>query len=85
MITDAIGARLPTVGVTCDSGAMEEGEAEFRKLMTRRGWYRSLSFAELRPETFLDALGEVTPRAKSALDELAASLQERLPGLFQGS
>jgi hypothetical protein len=85
MITDAIGARLPTVGVTCDRGEMEEGEAEFRKLMTRRGWYRPLSFAELRPETFLDALAEVTPRAASALDELAASLRERLPELFQGS
>ena len=82
MITDAIGARLPTVGVTCDGGTMEEGEAEFRKLMTRRGWYRSLSFSELRPEAFLDALGEVTPRAKSALDELAAALRQRLPGLF---
>jgi hypothetical protein len=85
MITDAIGARLPTVGVACDRGEMEEGEAEFRKLMTRRGWYRTLGFSELRPETFLGALGEVTPRAASALDELAASLQERLPELFQGS
>jgi mitochondrial fission protein ELM1 len=83
MITDAIGACLPTVGLACDRSEMEEGEAEFRKLMTRRGWYRSLSFAELRPGTFLDALGEVTPRAASALDELAASLRERLPELFQ--
>jgi mitochondrial fission protein ELM1 len=85
MITDAVGACLPTVGIACDSGGMEAGEAEFRKLMTRRGWYRSLSFAELRPETFLDALAEVTPRATSALDELAGSLQERLPELFRGS
>jgi uncharacterized protein len=83
MITDAIGARLPTVGVTCDSGTMEEGEAEFRKLMTRRGWYRSLGFAELRPETFLDALGEVTPRQIGALDELATGLRQRLPELFE--
>jgi hypothetical protein len=83
MITDAIGARLPTVGVTCDSGEMEEGEAEFRKLMVRRGWYRSLSFSELRPEAFLEALADVTPRATSALDELAAALRQRLPELFE--
>jgi mitochondrial fission protein ELM1 len=82
MITDAIGARLPTVGVTCDRGEMEEGEAEFRKLMTRRGWYRPLSFAQLRPETFLDALGDITPRTVSTLDELAAALRQRLPELF---
>jgi mitochondrial fission protein ELM1 len=82
MIVDAIGARLPTVGVTCDSGEMEEGEAEFRKLMARRGWYRSLAFSDLDPETFLAALAAVEPRTTSALDELAASLQERLPELF---
>ncbi len=70
------------MGLSCDRGAMEEGEAEFRKLMARRGWYRPLSFAELRPETFLEALGQVTPRATSAIDDLAASLQERLPELF---
>jgi mitochondrial fission protein ELM1 len=83
MITDAIGARLPTVGLVCDRGTMEEGEAEFRKLMARRGWYRPLRLAELRPDTFLEALGEVEPRQASAIDDLAAALRERLPELFE--
>jgi len=83
MITDAVGARLPVVGLVCDHGTMEQGEAEFRKLMVRRGWYRPLGFAELRPETFLDALGAVTPRTTSAIDDLAAELRQRLPELFR--
>jgi hypothetical protein len=83
MITDAIGARLPTVGLVCDRGVMEQGEAEFRELMVRRGWYRPLGFSELRPETFLDALGAIMPRTTGAIDDLAAELRQRLPELFR--
>jgi mitochondrial fission protein ELM1 len=83
MITDAIGARLPTVGLVCDRGTMEEGEAEFRGLMLRRGWYRPLGFGELAPDTFLAALGEVKPRTTSAIGDLAAELRQRLPDLLE--
>jgi mitochondrial fission protein ELM1 len=82
MIAEAVGAGLPVVGITCDDDRMEEREAEFRKLMARRGWYRALSFSELEPDAFLGALAEVTPRRTSALDELATALRERLPELF---
>lgn len=85
MITEAVGARLPVVGVTCDSGRMEEREAEYRVLLTRKGWYRSLSLSELQPEAFLEALAQVRPRTTSALDELAAALRQRLPELFQAA
>jgi uncharacterized protein len=82
MISEAVGAGLPVVGITCDNDRMEEREAEFRRLMVRKGWYRALSFAELEPDTFLAALAEVKPRRTSALDELATALRERLPELF---
>ena len=82
MITQAVGARLPVVGVASDAGAMEERESEYRDLLARKGWYRSLSFSELTPNAFLNALAQVTPRKTSALDELATALQQRLPELF---
>jgi len=84
MITEAVGARLPVVAVACDGCAMEEREAEYRELLARKGWYRSLSFSELTPDAFLNALAQVTPRKTSALDELATALAQRLPELFPG-
>jgi hypothetical protein len=51
--------------------------------MVRRGWYRPLGFSELRPETFLDALGAIMPRTTGAIDDLAAELRQRLPELFR--
>jgi mitochondrial fission protein ELM1 len=83
MIAEAISARLPTVGVAPDAGVHEKREESFRAFVTGQGWYRRLAFAQLRAETFLDALGQITPRATSALDELASALAQRLPELFE--
>ena len=82
MITEAVAARLPVVGIAPDTGMPEEREVEYRTSLADQGWYRSLSFSDLTPERFLEALSEMTPRETSALDELGAALSERLPELF---
>lgn len=82
MIADAVGACLPVVAVAPQAGAHEAREAEFRRHLADRGWYRALALARLTPATFLAALEEISPRATSARDELAAAIAGRLPELF---
>ena len=82
MISEAIAARLPVVSVAPATSAVEPREAEFRQVLTREGWYRSLPLAGLTPDTFLAALEEISPRTGSQLDELAAAMSRRLPELF---
>jgi len=82
MISEAIAARLPVVSVAPATSAVEPREAEFRQVLTREGWYRSLPLARLTPDTFLAALEEISPRTGSQLDELAAAMSRRLPELF---
>jgi uncharacterized protein len=82
MVSEAIGARLPLVALRPRACALEAREAEFRRYLTREGWYRALPLAELTPERFLQSLEEISPRTTSQLDELAAGLRQRLPELF---
>jgi uncharacterized protein len=83
MLSEAIGACLPVVAVAPERCALEAREAEYRRLLAQRGWYRPLRLAELTPAAFLAALEEMTPRTASARDELAAAIGERLPKLFE--
>jgi mitochondrial fission protein ELM1 len=82
MLSEAIGACLPVVAVAPERCALEPREAEYRRLLAERGWYRRLRLAELTPATFLAALEEIAPRTTSAHDELAAAIGQRLPLLF---
>ena len=81
MLSEAVGARLPVVAVAPEARALEPREADYRRLLADRGWYRPLPLAQLTPDTFLAALEEITPRTGSARDELAAGIARRLPGL----
>src|SRR5262249_26049571 len=82
MISEAIAACLPVLSVAPATAALEPREAEFRQVLTREGWYRSLPLARLTPDTFLAALEEISPRTGSQLDDLAAAMRGRLPELF---
>jgi mitochondrial fission protein ELM1 len=84
MLSEAIGACLPVVAVAPEACALEPREAEYRRLLAERGWYRPLRLAELTPAAFLAALEEIAPRTTSARDELAAAIGERLPMLEGG-
>jgi len=82
MISEAVGAQLPVVTVSPDTSRLEKRELEYRAFLAHQGWYRSLPLATLSSEAYLRALGEVTPRTTSQLDELADALRQRIPELF---
>ena len=82
MISEAVGACLPVVAVRPASGRLAAQEREYRELLAGRGWYRALPLAGLSPHAFLAALEEITPPARSPLDELAQAIAKRLPSLL---
>ncbi len=82
MLSEAVCARLPVVGVAPAEHAFKDEEREYRDFMLRQGWCRFLALAALTPETFATALGEVRPLAENHLDRLAGDIAQRLPELF---
>ena len=82
MISEAVSARLPVVGVAPAAHRFTDEEQDYRSFLIRNGWCRVLPIAELTPETFAGALSEIEPLKENPLDALAARLKERLPALF---
>lgn len=82
MISEAVSARLPVVGVAPAAHRFTDEEQDYRSFLIRNGWCRVLPIAELTPETFAGALSEIEPLKENPLDALAAKLKERLPALF---
>lgn len=82
MLSEAVCARLPVVGVAPERHAFKDEEAEYRTFLDDQGWCRCMALAALTPQTFLAALGGVRPLQENHLDRLASGLAERLPGLF---
>ncbi|MEZ5818994.1 MAG: ELM1/GtrOC1 family putative glycosyltransferase, partial [Hyphomicrobiaceae bacterium] len=82
MMSEAVCARLPVVGVAPEQHAFKDEEREYRALLTEQNWARSIPLTALSPTTFLAALGEIRPLTENHLDRLAAALAERLPDLF---
>ncbi|MGE3915766.1 MAG: ELM1/GtrOC1 family putative glycosyltransferase, partial [Hyphomicrobiaceae bacterium] len=50
MMSEAVCARLPVVGVAPHSHSFKDEEREYRALMTAEGWCRSVPLASLSPE-----------------------------------
>ncbi|MBE3110657.1 MAG: mitochondrial fission ELM1 family protein [Acidobacteria bacterium] len=82
MISEAVCARLPVVGVAPMAHRFTEEEAAYRNYLIKNDWCRVLPIAELTPERFAAALSEIVTLRKNPLDTLAAKLKERLPELF---
>jgi uncharacterized protein len=82
MLSEAVCARLPVVGVSPRQHRFKDDEREYRELMRTRGWCRFLPLAELTPERFAVELRRVRPLAENHLDGLAGALRQRLPQLF---
>ncbi len=82
MLSEAVCARLPVVGVAPQKHSFKDDEHEYRALLTAEGWCRSVPLSALTPDAFLGALGEVRPLRENHLDRLASALAERLPELF---
>jgi mitochondrial fission protein ELM1 len=85
MISEAISARLPVVGVAPKAHRFTDEERLYRDFLIRNNWCRVLPIAELTPGNFARALSEISPLQENPLDALAAKLKERLPELFAKS
>lgn len=82
MISEAVCAGLPVVGVSPRRYRFDDEERGYRDFMRENGWSRSLPLAELTPERFLAELAKITPLQENHLDRLAATLRQRLPQLL---
>ena len=83
MISEAVWARLPVVGVSPARHSFKPEEAEYRQMMQDRNWCRFMPIAALSVEHFGKALGEIVPLAENPLDRLASELKARLTDLFR--
>lgn len=85
MVSEAVCARLPVVGIAPRQHDFKDEEREYRAFLTDEGWCASIALDALSPDAFLTALGKVRPLAANHLDRLADALAERLPDLFRQS
>jgi mitochondrial fission protein ELM1 len=83
MISEAVSARLPVVGVAPAAHRFTDEEQAYRAMLVEKGWCRVLPIAALNPDAFAAALSQIVPLATNPLDALAATLQQRLPELFR--
>jgi mitochondrial fission protein ELM1 len=82
MISEAVSARLPVVGVAPAAHRFTQEETDYRNFLLHSGWCRTLPIAALTPEIFAAALSEIEPLAQNPLESLATILKSRLPELF---
>lgn len=82
MISEAVGARLPVVGVAPIDHDFKPEEAEYRQLMLDNDWCRFLPISELTVARFDQALSMIKPLTGNHLDNLANLLRQRLPELI---
>jgi len=85
MISEAVSARLPVVGVAPRAHRFTDEEQIYRTFLISNDWCRVLPIADLSPAKFAEALSEISPLQENPLDALAAKLKERLPELFANS
>jgi uncharacterized protein len=82
MISEAVSARLPVIGMAPTAHRFTDEEQLYRDFLIGNNWCRVLPIAELSPHAFAHALSEITPLEENPLDSLAAKLKARLPELF---
>src|SRR5665648_927289 len=82
MISEAVSARLPVVGVAPKAHRFTDEEQDYRNFLMKNGWCRVLPIADLSPDALAGALSKIEPLQENPLDALAARLKERLPELF---
>jgi uncharacterized protein len=83
MMSEAICAQLPVLGVAPGVHAFKDEEGQYRTFMRTRGWSRSVAIDALTPQLLQSELAAIVPLEDNHLDRLASLLQERLPQLFR--
>jgi uncharacterized protein len=85
MISEAVSARLPVVGVAPTAHRFTDEEQHYRDFLIANNWCRVLPLAELDPSSLARALSAIEPIKENPLDLLAAKLKARLPELLADS
>jgi len=62
MISEAVSARLPVVGVAPTAHRFTDEEQAYRAMLIDKGWCRVLPIAALTPPTFAAALKPIRRR-----------------------
>ncbi|MEL6373044.1 MAG: ELM1/GtrOC1 family putative glycosyltransferase [Pseudomonadota bacterium] len=83
MISEAISARRPVLGLVPQDNAFKPEEAAYRAMMETRHWCRFVPLRAVTPDALLQALETLSPMQEHHLDALAQRLAERLPTLFE--
>lgn len=83
MVSEAVSARQPVIGIRPAVSGYKPEEAEYLDFMAARNWCRFFDLGEFDATLFMSALGEITPTQENHLDMLAGVLQTRLPDLFK--
>ncbi|KUO67606.1 MAG: hypothetical protein APF80_12685 [Alphaproteobacteria bacterium BRH_c36] len=82
MLSETVWMQRPVVAVAPRDFALPENETAYRDWLEKNGWSRQMPIDSLTPGTLSAALARIVPIAHNPLDQLAAELQKRLPGLF---
>ena len=82
MISEAVCARRPVIGVTPRHHSFTSAEAQYRQFMEDNNWTRTRALSELTPQSWRQDLKQIAPLEQNHLELLAARLETHLPGLF---
>lgn len=78
MISEAIHARLPVIGLAPEDHILPEAEGEYRDLLLDNNWTRSAYITDLNVQRLGQLLSEIDPIDYNPLDKLAEILEEKL-------
>ena len=83
MVSEAIAAGLPVVGLCPADHHLNERERGYRKTLQDNGWYAARSLTT-PAEELIDTALRLTPRTEDPASDIAGLLTSRLPRLFLG-
>jgi uncharacterized protein len=81
MVSEAISAGLPTVGVRPAKHTLPLDEAGYRAYLSDNRWHRVIDSAALTPDAWLAALCQIKPLQQDPLEQLADLVTGRIPAL----
>ena len=82
MISEAIAARLPVIGLCPKVHGFTPQEQEYRHYLQHNNWTETLAIAGVSPENLAQAQCRIHPMQENHLDLLAEKLKQRLPDLL---
>lgn len=83
MVSEAVAAGLPVVGLCPADHRLNERERGYRQTLQDSGWYAARSLT-IPAEELIDTALRLTPRTEDPASDIARLLTTRLPRLFLG-